>query len=127
MALKSKQKRKTTGVKVILDRRGAALASRRTAQMNRQKFARLAAISQRKLADIEAGKLVASEVDLRKINEVQRILEALADVIREPAIGPWMEQANPAFEGMTPAQVIEAGQSDRIWSMIYQLQSGEPF
>jgi len=42
------------------------------------------------------------------------------------AIGPWLKEPNPAFDGSTPVQVIERGETDRIWRMIYELQSGEP-
>jgi hypothetical protein len=33
---------------------------------------------------------------------------------------------NPAFDGSTPLQVIERGETDRIWRMVYELESGEP-
>jgi hypothetical protein len=31
-----------------------------------------------------------------------------------------------AVDGSTPLQVIERGETDRIWRMIYELQSGAP-
>jgi hypothetical protein len=31
-----------------------------------------------------------------------------------------------AFDGSTPLQVIERGETDRIWRMIYELEFGEP-
>ncbi len=33
---------------------------------------------------------------------------------------------NPAFDGSTPPQVIERGETDRIWRRVYELESGEP-
>jgi len=30
-------------------------------------------------------------------------------------IGSWLETSNSAFEASTPVQVIERGESDRIW------------
>jgi hypothetical protein len=41
-------------------------------------------------------------------------------------VGEWLKTPNEAFDGSTPLQVIERGESDRIWRMIYQLQTGEP-
>jgi hypothetical protein len=41
-------------------------------------------------------------------------------------IGPWLKDPNPAFDGSTPLQVIERGETDRIWRMVYELESGEP-
>jgi hypothetical protein len=38
----------------------------------------------------------------------------------------WLETPNEAFDGSTPLQVIERGESDRLWRMIYFLRSGEP-
>ena len=32
--------------------------------------------------------------------------------------------ANPSFEGSTPLQVIERGETDRLWRMIWQLGTG---
>jgi hypothetical protein len=40
------------------------------------------------------------------------------------AIGQWLQQPNPAFDGLKPLEVIERGEIDRIWAMVYQLESG---
>lgn len=53
--------------------------------------------------------------------------EALVDLIHNQAeVTAWLETPNEAFEGSTPLQVIERGESDRLWRMIYFLRSGEP-
>jgi hypothetical protein len=62
----------------------------------------------------------------RKATEMKRILGALETLVARDAIGPWLKESNPAFDGSTPLQVIERGETDRIWRMIYELQSGEP-
>jgi hypothetical protein len=55
------------------------------------------------------------------------LLEALADLVETKAeVTGWLETPNEAFEGSTPLQVIERGESDRLWRMIYFLRSGEP-
>jgi hypothetical protein len=41
-------------------------------------------------------------------------------------VGRWLREPNPAFDGSTPVQVIERGQMDRIWRMLYYAESGEP-
>ena len=38
----------------------------------------------------------------------------------------WLKDPNPAFDGSTPLQVIERGETDRIGRMVYELESGEP-
>ena len=46
------------------------------------------------------------------------------EVIRNDAIGPWLEQPNEAFDGLKPLEVIERGEVDRLWAMIFYLRSG---
>jgi hypothetical protein len=58
--------------------------------------------------------------------ELKRIFQALDKFLSARAIGPWLKEPNPAFDGSTPLQVIERGETDRIWRMIYELESGEP-
>lgn len=62
----------------------------------------------------------------RRLTEIKRLLAALEKLVSPEAIGPWLKEANPAFDGSTPLQVIERGETDRLWRMIYELQSGEP-
>ena len=56
----------------------------------------------------------------------QPLFDALADIMETGYVGEWLRTSNPAFEGSTPLQVIERGETDRIWRMIHQLQTGEP-
>jgi hypothetical protein len=42
------------------------------------------------------------------------------------SIASWLETPNPAFDGLTPLEVIERGQIDRIWRMVFELESGVP-
>jgi hypothetical protein len=62
----------------------------------------------------------------RRLIEVKRLFAALENLVSPEAIGPWLKEPNPAFDGSTPLQVIERGESDRIWRMVYELESGEP-
>jgi len=52
--------------------------------------------------------------------------EPVAQIVSPEAIGPWLKDPNPAFDGSTPLQVIERGETARIWRMVYELESGEP-
>jgi len=62
----------------------------------------------------------------RRLTEMKRLFAALENLVSPAAIGPWLKDPNPAFDGSTPLQVIERGESDRIWRMVYELESGEP-
>lgn len=60
-------------------------------------------------------------------SEMTALEAALKDLLQsDDEVVSWLETPNEAFEGSTPLQVIERGESDRIWRMIYFLRSGEP-
>ena len=87
---------------------------------------RLSGYSPRAIANWEAGAR-ATEPAARKFTELQRLFEAIAALTRNPQeVAHWMQEPNSAFDGSTPLQVVERGESDRLWRMIYHLESGEP-
>src|SRR3990172_2973472 len=92
---------------------------------NREVFARLLPVSVRSLATIEAGE-APGETVARRLTEIRRVLDALAEVMDKRVIGLWMQAPNEAFSGLKPLEVIERGEIDRIWRMIYLLRSGAP-
>jgi hypothetical protein len=58
--------------------------------------------------------------------EMDRLLDGLSRVMEPAQVGRWLKQANSAFDGSTPLQVVERGELDRIWRMLYDLESGQP-
>lgn len=86
-------------------------------------FARITGYSVRSIAGWESGKPL-SESALQKMNETERLRSALSEIIPAQQVGEWLRTPNPAFEGQTPIQVIERGESDRIWRMIFQIDAG---
>ena len=62
----------------------------------------------------------------RRLTEIKRLFTALEKLVSPEAIGPWLKDPNSAFDGSTPLQVIERGETDRVWRMVYELESGEP-
>ena len=60
----------------------------------------------------------------QKIKEVIRLFDALADIIDKKIIGQWLQRPNQQFDGSTPLQVMERGETDRLWRMIWQLREG---
>lgn len=108
---------------IIENPAGKSLRLRDRLGLNRETFARLVPMSTRNLASIEAGKPPSVTV-MRHLKELKRVVDALSEVIQKDAIGPWMEQPNDAFDGLKPIEVIERGEIDRIWQMIFYLRSG---
>ena len=111
---------------LVSGRRGQQLAIRKRLQLNRPLFARLIAISERSLARIESGKL-AGESATRSILELKRLVQAMAEVIDSSILKDWMTTPNEAFDGLKPIELIERGEVDRIWRMIWELKSGMTF
>lgn len=94
-------------------------------ELTQPKFARVLGVSVRRLASLESGEK-PSEPIRRKITEADRLRVALQKLVRDETLGPWMDTPNQAFGGRRPIQVIEDGQIDLLWAMIYDLQSGNP-
>jgi hypothetical protein len=91
--------------------------------LSRKLFSRLAGFSERAIADWEGGKPV-SEPGLRRIKELDRFLDRLSEVVDAETIAGWLDTPNDAFDGLKPLEVIERGEIDRLWNMIFYLESG---
>jgi Protein of unknown function (DUF2384) len=62
----------------------------------------------------------------QRVAELNRLQAALAKVIKPDARARWMDTPNQSFGGLTPIEVVERGETDRLWRMCHQLVSGEP-
>lgn len=102
---------------------GRSLLLRNQLGLNRETFARLVPMSTRSLAGIESGRPPSANI-VRRLRELKRVVDAMSEVIQKDAIGPWIEQPNESFDGLKPIEVIERGEIDRIWQMIFYLRSG---
>ena len=58
--------------------------------------------------------------------EMDRLLDNLARVMKPAQVGHWLKSPNQAFDGSTPLQLVERGEMDRIWRMLFELESGQP-
>jgi hypothetical protein len=96
-----------------------------TYDLKREELGRLTGFSLRALAEWASGKL-PSQPAKRRLHEVRRLLDALAEIVKPEHIPKWLHQRNQAFDRLTPLQVIELGEIDRLWAMVYDLGSGQP-
>jgi DNA-binding transcriptional regulator YiaG len=94
-------------------------------ELKREELGRLTGFSLRALAEWAAGKL-PSQPAKRRLQEVRRLLDALAHIVKTESIPAWLHKRNPAFDHLTPLQVIELGEIDRLWGMVHALASGQP-
>jgi transcriptional regulator with XRE-family HTH domain len=98
-------------------------ALREKLHLPRKIFSRLTGFSERAIAGWEGGKPI-SEPGLRKLREIERLRDRLAEVVSAEAIPAWLETPNQAFDGLKPLEVVERGEIDRLWQMIFYLESG---
>jgi len=69
----------------------------------------------------------AASMDPGKVRgELTGVLDRLGKLMGPGRARQWLEQPNTAFDGSTPLQVVERGEMDRIWRMLYDLESGQP-
>jgi len=94
-------------------------------QISHESVTRMTGFSLRAVTNWNQGSKPSASTS-RRLMEVKRLFAALERLVSPEAIGEWLRDTNPAFEGSTPLQVIERGESDRIWRMVYELESGEP-
>ena len=121
-----------TGTKVVVHSPAApsahasldVAAIRRNFGISRAAFARLTGYSERALANWEAQKQAPDVPTTRRLRELERLRKALCTVINEEGLGAWLEVPNAAFEGFKPLEVIERGETDRLWRMVFELESG---
>ena len=58
--------------------------------------------------------------------ELDLIRDRLARVMEPDQARRWLDQPNAAFDGATPSEVVGRGERDRVWRMLYDLESGQP-
>lgn len=114
------------GISLVKTQRGGTMLRLRSRLgFSRETFVRLLPMSIRSLATIEQGVCPTPAV-ARRLTEIGRVVDALSEVIAAESVGTWMLQPNPAFGGLKPIEVIERGETDRIWQTVFMLRSGNP-
>ena len=98
---------------------------RTTFNMPQPFVVRLTGFSPRSVAKWSEGILPSLKQE-KALVEMDRLLDGLARVMKPAQVGQWLKSPNPAFDGSTPLQVVERGEMDRIWRMLYDLESGQP-
>jgi DNA-binding transcriptional regulator YiaG len=93
--------------------------------LRQEMVSRLTGFSLRAVAGWNNGKAPSSPVR-RALVEMDRLLDTLSRLMKPKDVGRWLKEPNAALDGSTPVQVIERGHTDRIWRLLYFLESGEP-
>jgi DNA-binding transcriptional regulator YiaG len=93
--------------------------------LRQETLSRMTGFSLRAVAGWSNGKAPSTPVR-RALVEMDRLLDSLSRLMKPKDVGRWLKEPNSALDGSTPVQVIERGQTDRIWRLLYFLESGEP-
>jgi hypothetical protein len=93
--------------------------------LRQEVLSRMTGFSLRAVAGWANGKKPSAPVR-RALTEMDRLLDSLSRLMKPKEVGKWLKEPNAAFDGSTPVQVIERGQIDRVWRMLYFVESGEP-
>ncbi len=86
---------------------------------------RLTGFSARSVAKWSQGQSPSPKQETALV-QMERLLEGLARVIEPAQVARWLKTPKSAFDGSTPLQVVERGEIDRLWRMLFDLESGQP-
>jgi hypothetical protein len=92
--------------------------------LNQAELGRLLGFSTRWIASQEASGATTESSGERRVTEVERLYEALCRVVKPESIKGWLIRPSRAFDGLKPLEVVERGQIDRLWQMVFFLESG---
>lgn len=95
---------------------------RESAGLTQPELARLMGLSTRWVAAQETAP--AEPPTDRRVSEVVRLLDSLTQVVQPGAVRGWLAAPNPAFDGLKPIEVVERGEIDRLWQMVFYMESG---
>jgi transcriptional regulator with XRE-family HTH domain len=93
--------------------------------VTRELFARLTGFSVRAIAGWEAGRPV-SEAGRRRVLEMKRLHELLAEGMRPEFIARWLVSPCEGLGGLKPVEALERGEADRLWRAAHLIGSGMP-
>lgn len=111
------------GVRVVKVKGETKLELRNTLGMAREVFGRLVNVSVRTIADVESKQKQVEKLR-RNYVEVKRLCDVLSEVVDPACLGDWFKTPNDALDEFKPIEVIERGEIDRLWEMVYRLRSG---
>ena len=93
------------------------------AGMNYEMLARALSVSRRSISGWLSGQ-EPERINRVRINEFGRLVAELRSIIKSEKLNAWWKQSVENFGGSTPLQVLERGEIDRLWRMIWEIRDG---
>lgn len=60
------------------------------------------------------------------MDQANELYVALSEAITTESLDKWLIAPNNAFDGLKPIEIIEHGEIDRLWEMVFRLRNGTP-
>jgi hypothetical protein len=93
------------------------------AGMNYDMLAKALSVSRRSISGWLSGR-EPERINRVRINELGRLVAELRSIIKAEKRKAWWNQPVENFDGSTPLQVLERGEIDRLWRMIWEIREG---
>ena len=93
------------------------------AGMNYDMLAKALSVSRRSISGWLSGQ-EPERINRVRINEFGRLVTELRTIIQPEKLKSWWNQPASNFGGSTPLQVLERGEADRLWRMIWEIREG---
>jgi hypothetical protein len=91
--------------------------------MNYDMLARALSVSRRSISGWLSGQ-EPERINRVRINEFGRLVAELHTIIKPEKLKTWWNQPVANFDGSTHLQVLERGETDRLWRMIWEIREG---
>jgi hypothetical protein len=91
--------------------------------LTRKQFARLIGASGRAVAGWESDRPLSPVVQM-SLRELEPLCRALIKIMKSKYVRQWLDTPNNAFSGLKPLDLIEHGELDRLWRMVFEVESG---
>jgi hypothetical protein len=91
--------------------------------MNYDMLARALSVSRRSVSLWLAGQ-EPERINRVRIKEFARLIAELRTIVKPEKLKDWWNKPVSNFGGSTPLQVLERGETDRIWRMIWEVREG---
>jgi len=99
---------------------------RKSFGITQEQLGQLVSLSTRTISALETGSAKRSPDDERRFVELARLHQECILVMKKEYFAVWLFSPVPYFDGATPAQLIQRGEIDRLWKLIWRLQEGIP-
>ena len=91
--------------------------------LSRAEFARLMGASERSLSDWESGE-EPRQAHARLLTQLLRLHATASTVMKPEFVGTWLRTPLDALGGLKPMEAIERGELDRVWRLLFAVESG---